>query len=102
VFGCVPWVEPFGLSPLLFLNMTTAVIRFRKSAADQVNHRIEQENAGKGAHDIFNLLLQFEDKSTGEKMGFKELSDEAVVLIIADKVYFSFLSPFPVALFTPA
>ena len=57
--------------------------RFRKYVDDQVAHRIEEEKAGRGPRDIFKILLEHEDKNTGEKMEFKELSDEAVVLIIA-------------------
>ncbi len=102
VLGCVPWVERFGLSPLLFLNMASAVAKFRKYVADQVNHRIEQENAGEGAEDIFKLLLRFEDKNTGEKIGFKELSDEAVVLIIAGNFFLSFASLSVYSLITPS
>jgi hypothetical protein len=59
--------------------------RFRKYVDEQVKHRIDLEKAGKGPADIFKLLLDFKDKQTGESMGFKELSDEAVVLIIAGK-----------------
>jgi cytochrome P450 len=85
ILGCVPWVERFGLGPLMFINMAAAVKKFRDYVANQVTHRIELEKAGKGPDDIFKLLLHAEDKKSGEKMGFKELSDEAVVLIIAGK-----------------
>jgi cytochrome P450 len=85
ILGCVPWVERFGLGPLMFINMAAAVKKFRDYVANQVTHRIELEKAGKGPEDIFKLLLHAEDKKSGEKMGFKELSDEAVVLIIAGK-----------------
>lgn len=57
--------------------------RFRKYVDDQVNGRIALEKSGNGPPDIFKLLLDHKDKETGERMGFKELSDEAVVLIIA-------------------
>jgi cytochrome P450 len=64
--------------------------RFRKYVDDQVNGRIALEKSGNGPSDIFKLLLDHKDKETGESMGFKELSDEAVVLIIAGQP-----SPFP-------
>lgn len=83
ILGCVPWVERFGLGPLMFISMASAVKKFRDYVANQVTHRIDLEKAGKGPDDIFKLLLNAEDKKTGEKMEFKELSDEAVVLIIA-------------------
>ncbi|MCJ1251302.1 hypothetical protein MMC30_008534 [Trapelia coarctata] len=83
VLGVVPWVERWGLAPLLFVNIISAVTKFRKYVDNQVNYRIAEEKAGRGPPDIFKLLLGHEDKSTGEKMEFKELSDEAVVLIIA-------------------
>ena len=57
--------------------------KFMKYVQDQVNNRIALEKAGQGPPDIFKLLLGYKDKETGESMGFKELSDEAVVLIIA-------------------
>jgi cytochrome P450 len=57
--------------------------KFMKYVQDQVNNRIALEKAGRGPSDIFKLLLGYKDKETGESMGFKELSDEAVVLIIA-------------------
>jgi cytochrome P450 len=57
--------------------------RFRQYVDDQVSRRIELEKSGKGPSDIFKLLLNHKDKETGESMDFKELSDEAVVLIIA-------------------
>ena len=60
--------------------------RFRKYVDDQVAHRIDLEKAGKGPKDIFKLLLDHKDKETGESMDFKELSDEAVVLIIAGEL----------------
>ncbi|KAI0126680.1 cytochrome P450 monooxygenase [Xylariales sp. AK1849] len=83
VLGVVPWVERWGLAPLLFVNIISAVTKFRRYVDTQVNHRIAEEKAGRGPLDIFKLLLGYEDKMTGEKMDFKELSDEAVVLIIA-------------------
>ncbi|THC96850.1 hypothetical protein EYZ11_003674 [Aspergillus tanneri] len=83
VLGVVPWVERWGLAPLLFVNILLAVRRFRKYVDNQVNHRIAEEKAGRGPEDIFKLLLSQTDKNTGERMEFKELSDEAVVLIIA-------------------
>lgn len=57
--------------------------RFLKYVGSQVANRIDMEKAGKGPKDIFKLLLEFKDKNTGESMETKELSDEAVVLIIA-------------------
>ncbi|KAK4182315.1 cytochrome P450 [Podospora australis] len=83
VLGIVPWVERWGLAPLLFVNILLAVRRFRQYVDRQVDYRISEEKAGRGDEDIFKLLLNFKDKNTGEAMGFKELSDEAVVLIIA-------------------
>lgn len=59
--------------------------RFRKYVDDQAAHRIAVEKSGQGSQDIFKLLLDYKDKNTGESMQFKELSDEAVVLIIAGK-----------------
>lgn len=59
--------------------------RFRKYVDDQASQRIALEKAGEGGQDIFKLLLDYKDKNTGESMQFKELSDEAVVLIIAGK-----------------
>lgn len=59
--------------------------KFRKYVDSQVDNRIELEKDGKGPDDIFKLLLNHKDKETGESMEFKELSDEAVVLIIAGK-----------------
>jgi cytochrome P450 len=59
--------------------------RFRRYVDHQVNHRITLEKAGKGPSDIFKLLLEHKDKETGEHMEFNELSDEAVVLVIAGK-----------------
>lgn len=59
--------------------------RFRSYVDKQVSYRIKQEKSGNGPADIFKLLLNHKDKETGESMGFKELSDEAVVLIIAGK-----------------
>lgn len=87
ILGCVPWVERIGLGGIMFLNMASAVKKFRNYVANQVTHRIDQEKAGKGPDDIFKLLLNAEDKKTGEKMEFKELSDEAVVLIIAGSTF---------------
>ncbi|KAL4741658.1 cytochrome P450 [Aspergillus similis] len=83
VLGVIPWAERWGLAPLLFVNILSAVRRFRKYVDHQVNHRIAEEKAGRGPDDIFKLLLSHTDKTTGERMEFKELSDEAVVLIIA-------------------
>lgn len=57
--------------------------RFRNYVSDQTSARIEAEKAGIGKDDIFKLLIEYKDKKTGEHMDFKELSDEAVVLIIA-------------------
>jgi cytochrome P450 len=62
--------------------------RFRKYVDDQAAHRIALEKSGQGSYDIFKLLLDYKDKATGESMQFKELSDEAVVLIIAGKFCF--------------
>ncbi|KAK0617473.1 cytochrome P450 monooxygenase [Immersiella caudata] len=83
ILGAVPWVEQWGLAPLLFVNVMSAIGRFQAYVDRQVSQRIADEEAGRGHDDIFRLLLNHEDKTTGEKMGFKELSDEAVVLIIA-------------------
>ena len=59
--------------------------RFRKYVDEQASHRIALEKAGEVLPDIFKLLLDYKDKNTGESMQFKELSDEAVVLILAGK-----------------
>lgn len=64
--------------------------RFRKYVDDQASHRIEMEKSGQSSPDIFKLLLDHKDKDTGESMQFKELSDEAVVLILAGKFGFVF------------
>ncbi len=69
----------------MFLKIMADNKRFRKYVDNQVTHRIDLEKAGMGPPDIFKLLLNHKDKATGESMGFKELSDEAVVLIIAGK-----------------
>jgi len=76
-------MERWGLAPLLFVNILSDVKKFRNYVDSQVEHRIEVEKAGQGPRDIFKLLLNHEDKGSGERMEFKELSDEAVVLIIA-------------------
>jgi cytochrome P450 len=86
VLGVIPWAERWGLAPLMFVNILSAVRRFRKYVDNQVNHRIAEEKAGRGPDDIFKLLLWHTDKTTGERMEFKELSDEAVVLIIAGEL----------------
>ncbi|GIJ86437.1 hypothetical protein Asppvi_005326 [Aspergillus pseudoviridinutans] len=83
ILGTEPKIEQWGLAPLLFLRIMAANQRFRKYVDDQVNGRIALEKSGNGPSDIFKLLLDHKDKETGESMGFKELSDEAVVLIIA-------------------
>lgn len=57
--------------------------RFRTYVDNQVKTRIALEKSGNGPADIFKLLLNHKDKQTGESMEFKELSDEAVVLVIA-------------------
>lgn len=41
----------------------------------------------KGPADIFKLLLDYKDRNTGESMEFKELSVEAVVLVITGKQF---------------
>lgn len=76
-------MERWGLAPLLFFNILLDVKRFRNYVDNQVEHRVKVEKAGQGPNDIFKLLLNHVDKNTGEHMDFKELSDEAVVLIIA-------------------
>lgn len=68
----------------------SAMSKFRTNVDKQVSKRIGDESAGKGSDDIFRLLLNHKDKTTGEKMGFKELSDEAVVLIIAGESFVHF------------
>ncbi|RHZ46023.1 cytochrome P450 [Aspergillus thermomutatus] len=83
ILGTEPRIDQWGLAPLLFLRIISANQRFRKYVDDQVNRRIALEKSGNGPADIFKLLLDHKDKETGESMGFKELSDEAVVLIIA-------------------
>ncbi|PSK42020.1 Isotrichodermin C-15 hydroxylase [Elsinoe australis] len=87
ILGCVPWVKRIGVGGIMFLNMASAVKKFKNYVANQVTHRIDQEKAGKRPDDIFKLLLNAEDKKTGEEMEFKELSDEAVVLIIAGSTF---------------
>ncbi|KAF7183244.1 hypothetical protein CNMCM7691_003157 [Aspergillus felis] len=57
--------------------------QFRKYIDDQVNGCITLEKLGNGPSNIFKLLLDHKDKETGESMEFKELSDKAVILIIA-------------------
>lgn len=81
--GTEPKLDQWGLAPLLLLQIMAENKKFRKYVDEQVNHRISLEKAGQGPPDIFKLLLEHKDKETGESMGFKELSDEAVVLIIA-------------------
>ncbi|KAG2417910.1 hypothetical protein HFD88_001009 [Aspergillus terreus] len=81
--GTEPKLDQWGLAPLLLLRIMAENKKFRRYVDDQVNHRIALEKAGQGPPDIFKLLLEHKDKETGESMGFKELSDEAVVLIIA-------------------
>ncbi|KAL6235273.1 cytochrome P450 [Aspergillus navahoensis] len=83
ILGTEPRLDQWGLAPLLLLQIMAENKKFRKYVDDQVNHRIALEKAGQGPPDIFKLLLEHKDKETGESMGFKELSDEAVVLIIA-------------------
>lgn len=76
-------MERWGLAPLLFFNILSDVKRFRTYVDNQVEQRVKVEKAGQGPNDIFKLLLNHKDKDTGEHMDFEELSDEAVVLIIA-------------------
>ncbi|KAL4886425.1 cytochrome P450 [Aspergillus karnatakaensis] len=83
ILGTEPKLDQWGLAPLFLLQIMAENKKFRKYVDDQVNHRIAEEKAGRGPPDIFKLLLEHKDKETGESMGFKELSDEAVVLIIA-------------------
>ncbi|KIW36372.1 hypothetical protein, variant 3 [Exophiala oligosperma] len=83
ILGTYPKIEHWGLAPLLFLKIMSDNKRFRSYVDKQVSYRIKQEKSGNGPADIFKLLLNHKDKETGESMGFKELSDEAVVLIIA-------------------
>lgn len=85
ILGTVPRIEQWGLAPLLFVKVMSSIMRFRKYVDKQVAQRINDEKAGRGSDDIFRLLLNHRDKETGENMDFKELSDEAVVLIIAGK-----------------
>lgn len=81
--GTEPKLDQWGLAPLFLLKIMAENKKFRQYVDDQVNSRIALEKAGRGPADIFKLLLEHKDKETGESMGFKELSDEAVVLIIA-------------------
>ncbi|KAH8172391.1 cytochrome p450 domain-containing protein [Sarocladium implicatum] len=83
ILGTVPWIEQWGLAPLLFIKTMSNIMKFRKYVDDQVAQRVKDEKSGNGSDDIFRLLLNHRDKDTGESMDFKELSDEAVVLIIA-------------------
>lgn len=83
ILGTVPRIEQWGLAPLLFVKVMASIMKFRKYVDGQVAQRIADEKAGNGSDDIFRLLLNHRDKATGEHMDFKELSDEAVVLIIA-------------------
>lgn len=83
ILGTEPKIEQWGLAPLLFLKIMDQNRRFRKYVDDQASHRIEMEKSGQSSPDIFKLLLDHKDKDTGESMQFKELSDEAVVLILA-------------------
>lgn len=81
--GTYPQIEHWGLAPLLFLKIMADNKKFRAYVDNQVTQRINQEKSGNGPDDIFKLLLNHKNKETGESMDFKELSDEAVVLIIA-------------------
>ncbi|KIX09580.1 uncharacterized protein Z518_00660 [Rhinocladiella mackenziei CBS 650.93] len=83
LLGTAPLIEKLGLAPLLFLKVMRGEAKFRQYVASQAQHRIDLEESGKSGHDIFKLLLQHVDRKTNEKMTFKELADEAVVLIIA-------------------
>ncbi|KAJ0418000.1 cytochrome P450 [Aspergillus carlsbadensis] len=83
ILGTEPKLDQWGLAPLFLLKIMAENKKFRQYVDNQVNSRIALEKAGKGPPDIFKLLLEHKDKETGESMGFKELSDEAVVLIIA-------------------
>ncbi|KAL2412762.1 Cytochrome P450 monooxygenase ataY [Exophiala dermatitidis] len=83
ILGAYPQIEHWGLAPLLFLKIMADNKKFRAYVDNQVTHRINQEKSGNGPDDIFKLLLNYKNKETGESMDFKELSDEAVVLIIA-------------------
>ncbi|KAL3459745.1 cytochrome P450 [Aspergillus heterothallicus] len=83
ILGTEPKLDQWGLAPLFFLKIMAENKKFRQYVDNQVNSRIALEKAGRGPPDIFKLLLEHKDKETGENMGFKELSDEAVVLIIA-------------------
>lgn len=86
ILGTVPRIEQWGLAPLLFVKVMASIIKFRRYVDGQVAQRIADERAGNGSDDIFRLLLNHRDKATGEHMDFKELSDEAVVLIIAGEL----------------
>ncbi|BCS28412.1 cytochrome P450 [Aspergillus puulaauensis] len=83
ILGTEPKLDQWGLAPLFLLKIMAENKKFRQYVDNQVNNRIALEKAGRGPPDIFKLLLEHKDKETGESMGFKELSDEAVVLIIA-------------------
>ncbi|KAF6832296.1 cytochrome p450 family protein [Colletotrichum plurivorum] len=83
ILGTVPRIEQWGLAPLLFVKVMSSIMKFRKYVDGQVAQRIADEKAGNGSNDVFRLLLNHRDAVTGEHMDFKELSDEAVVLIIA-------------------
>lgn len=91
--GAYPQIEHWGLAPLLFLKIMADNKKFRAYVDNQVTHRINQEKSGNGPDDIFKLLLNYKNKETGESMDFKELSDEAVVLIIAGNWYCSVIIP---------
>lgn len=85
--GTEPLIEKLGLAPLLFLKIMRGEAKFREYVAAQARHRIELEESGKTEDDIFTLLLQHTDKKHDRKMIFKELADEAVVLIIAGNAF---------------
>lgn len=78
-----PWLEKSGLAFLLFPRILFDMFSLKKYVDTQVTERVRREKEGEKMTDIFKRLLDHRDPKTGESMEFQELSDEAIVLIIA-------------------